>query len=152
MVLFFESCFLFILACYFITLHFLFLSFNHFTHPYFIFSFRLFYHWTFKKSMHTGREVVSGPMSHAWSQCYHYLKRPKATSPIPPCALKFHPRSVRTHIQDQKAAVLFYTAAPVPTYCLIWFLSFLAPGNSFSSFLPQSLAMHLQFCSFCVTF
>lgn len=67
--------------------------------------------------MQTGREVVSGSRSHVWSQCCHYLKRPKATSPIPPCALKFHPRPVRTHIQDQKAPVLFYTAAPVPTYC-----------------------------------
>lgn len=45
------------------------------------------------------------------------LKRPKVTSPIPLHALKFHRRSVRAHIQDQKAPVLFYIAAPAPTYC-----------------------------------
>lgn len=107
------------------------------SHTYFIFSFRLFYHWTFKKSMQTGREVVSGSRSQAWSQCCHYLKRPKATSPIPPCALKFHPRPVRTHIQDQKAPVLFYTAAPVPTYCFD-LISLISGTWEFLLFFPSS--------------
>lgn len=107
------------------------------SHTYFIFSFRLFYHWTFKKSMQTGREVVSGSRSQAWSQCCHYLKRPKATSPIPPCALKFHPRPVRTHIQDQKAPVLFYTAAPVPTFCFD-LISLISGTWEFLLFFPSS--------------
>lgn len=87
--------------------------------------------------MQTGREVVSGSRSQAWSQCCHYLKRPKATSPIPPCALKFHPRPVRTHIQDQKAPVLFYTAAPVPTYCFD-LISLISGTWEFLLFFPSS--------------
>lgn len=76
------------------------------------------------------------------------LKRPKATSPIPICALKFHPRSIRTYIQDQKASALFYLATPAPIYCFdfshLWHLGI----PSFLSFLQVLLCIYsvLLFC------